>query len=363
MTRPSAVFTRLVSVVVVLLVLGIAVRFAVAHWPSGKDSHKRPPTAVAMAVVSPHDFPLQVEVLGTLEGVESAPLSTPSAERIDRVLVQSGQRVTRGQPLVVLSTSEEVADTAVDRAALTAAEQDFKRASELVAKGIYPAMRLDGARAARDAAAARVRAGQARGADRVIRAPFDGVIGLVSISAGALARPGEVLLTVDQVETLRADLNFAERDVSVLTTGATVRGFVEAWPDRTFTGTLQTVSSRVDPATGQIAARVMFDNADGALRPGMVVRATLTHGTATALAVPEEAVQYEGDRTYVYIIADARKGLTAERRDVTLGQRGGNWAAVVSGVTAGERVVAAGLNRIRPGDAVRLDGPQKKGKP
>ena len=81
-----------------------------------------------------------------------------------------------------------------------------------------------------------------------------------------------------------------------------------------------------------------------------------------ALSVPEEALQYEGDRTFVYVIVKDDAGLKLERREVTISTRYADQAAVVAGVRRGERVVAAGLNRIRPGDAVRIEGEASKPK-
>src|SRR5690606_9179658 len=127
---------------------------------------------------------------------------------------------------------------------------------------------LDTQRAARDSARARVEQVRAQLAERVIRAPFAGVLGIRQVSPGALVSPGTVIATLDDLTRMYVDFPVPEGALAYVAPGQTVRGRVEAWPEHPFEGTVETVETRVDPATRSVTVRAAFPNPERLLRPG-----------------------------------------------------------------------------------------------
>ncbi len=310
---------------------------------------------VKAVAISPAGFSTVFEALGRLEAVSSADLSAPQTERIVRVNFDSGQAVKAGQTLVVLNASEEGADLGAAQAALTEAQLQLNRTEKLVEQGIYSPARLEKDQASRDTAAAQLQAIQARTGDRVIRAPFSGVTGLRTINPGDLARSGDVLVTVDDLGRLRLDVYVPERALPALKTGEAVDLLSDAYPDERFAGRLENISPRAEAGTGLIPVRVVVDNPDRRLCPGMTMLAQFRTGDRDRLAVPEDSIYYEGPDTYVYTLAPTEQDgqYRLDRRAVELGVRNDNRAEVISGPAEGTLVVSGGLNRLRPGAMVR----------
>jgi membrane fusion protein (multidrug efflux system) len=130
----------------------------------------------------------------------------------------------------------------------------------------------------------------------------------------------------------------------------------DAYPDEAYQGRIAKLDSRIDAATRAITARAEFPNPSGRLKPGMMMRVAIDHGGRDALALPEAAIQFEGDQAYVFVIAAKGEGSAARKQAVDVGVTQGGFVEIRGGVKAGERVVADGLNRIQDGQPVRVGG-------
>lgn len=360
--KSGTVIGVVVLVAAALIYLGVG-RNSAPEGPGGPGGRAGgpPPMPVSVATIQTREFADVVEALGELEAVQSATLSAPQTEQIQKVNFDSGQTVAKGQVLFVLDGGEERADLSAARAVLNEAELQLKRTQTLVDKGIYAAARLEKDRAARDAAAANLSARAARGQDRVIRAPFSGVVGLRTVNPGDLARAGDMLVSIDDTSRLRLDVMVPEQALRGITTGAFVDVTSVAYPDQIFDGKIAHISPRAQAGTGLIAVRVELNNTDGGLRPGQSALAQMKTGTRQSLSVPEDAIFYEGADTYVYVLnATEDGGHRLERRAVELGIRQNNFAEVLTGPATGTQVVSGGLNRVRPGQPVV---PQNTDKP
>jgi len=202
---------------------------------------------VEAAMVDERQFADVVQALGTAQARESIIVAAKVTDVIRSIAFDSGDRVAKGQVLVVLSSVEQQADLDEARAALASAERDFIRFKDLGEKGFTPKARLDQAQAAYDQAKARVAAQESRMADRVIRAPFAGVMGLRSASPGALVRPGDAIATLDDVSTIKLDFDVPEVHLTKLKPGAALSAVTAAYPGQEFMGKINDVYSRVDP--------------------------------------------------------------------------------------------------------------------
>lgn len=349
-----------IGLVVLMLVAG-GLRLALAGsdqgggpgGPGGPGGRAQAVTAVAVADRS---FSDRIEALGVARGRRSLDITSATTELVARVLFTDGQRVAAGQPLVELSGQEEDADIIEAEAALAQAERDRDRWAALAERGIAPRVQAEQAQTDYERALAGLAAARARRGDRVIRAPFAGVMGLTDVTPGTLINPGRVIATLDDTSVIRVDFPVPERYLADLQAGTAIVATVDALPGETFTGTISRLDTRVDPVTRAITARAELANPGGRLRPGMSVRVAVERGSRTAAAVPEAAVQFQGDEAFVYRIAQGEDGATAQRVPVEIGAIEGGFVEVLSGLTPGDRLVASGLNRIQPGAPVRVGG-------
>jgi len=297
-------------------------------------------------------------VTGTAQANESLTLTASATERVTRVAFDDGEQVSKGQVLVELARSEESAGIAEAQVALAEAERQIARLEPLAQRGIVPRAELDAPRAARATARARVASANARLGDRVIKAPFAGVLGLRQISAGTVLSPGDPIVTLDDVSSIKLDLAVPERDMGRVAQGQALVATSAAFPDRKFAGVVGTIDSRIDPLSRTATVRAKLDNSDATLRPGMLLSVDLIAQPRQAVVVPEIAIQARGTTQYVMVASAAG---VANERQVTVGSRRRGIVEIVQGLDAGERVVTDGLVKLR--DGARIAEVDMQGKP
>lgn len=311
------------------------------------------PATVTTQVVRLQPFSDSLQALGTVRARESVTVTASVSEKVQAVHFDSGESVRAGAPLVTLSGQAEQAALTEAAAAAAEAERLYRRQSELGAQQLIARSQLDAQRATRDAARARVAQVRAQLADRVVRAPFAGVLGLRQVSPGSLVSPGTVITTLDDIGQVYVDFPMPEGQLAQVGAGQRVDGSAAAYPGRTFEGTVQTVDARVDPATRAVTVRGSFANADRALKPGMLVQVRVRRPERQALLVPEISVVQAGSESYVY--RAAAEGVV-ERVDVELGARSGGRVEVVAGLKSGDRIVVDGVGKLRPGQKIKEGG-------
>lgn len=357
------------GVLLALMVLAVVLRMAFGGdekgggpgGPGGPGGGRG--QAVSQAVATERQFTDQIRVLGVARGRRSVNITSSTSELITRVLFTDGQRVAAGTPLVELQAREEDAGIIEARAQVAQAQRQYDRYKTLADRGIAPRVTAEDAETALESARASLSAAQARRGDRLIRAPFAGVLGLSSVTAGTLVNPGGVITTLDDIDVIRVDFPVPERYLGVLRTGAPIYAHIDAYGDQTFSGRIALIDTRVNEQTRSVTARAEIPNPGARIRPGMAVRVAVEQGVRTAPAVPEGAVQYEGEGAFVYRIARGERGLTAQRVEVETGAVEGGFVEILSGLAAGDRVVGSGLNRIQPGAPVTVAGRGRAGAP
>ena len=356
-------FILLAAVLLGLMVLAVVLRMAFAgdEKAGGGPGGRGGPgggrgQTVSEAVIGARAFTDEIRVLGVARGRRSVNITSSTSELITRVLFTDGQRVAAGTPLVELQAREEDAGIIEARAQVAQAQRQYDRYRTLADRGIAPRVTAEDAETALETAQASLTAAQARRGDRLIRAPFAGVLGLSSVTAGTLVNPGGVITTLDDIDVVRVDFPVPERYLGVLRPGAPIRATIDAYGDESFGGRIALIDTRINEQTRAVTARAEIPNPGGRIRPGMAVRVAVQQGQRTAPAAPEAAVQYEGDGAFVYRIARGDRGSTAQRVEVETGSVEGGFVEILSGLDVGDRVVGSGLNRIQPGAPVRVAG-------
>mgnify|MGYP006272211781 CR=1 FL=1 len=311
-------------------------------------------TPVAVQTVAEREFADVVEALGTANANESVTITAKVSDIISRIEFDSGDQVEAGDLIVELASAEEAAGLSEARATLREARREVIRFNDLTERGVAPQSRLDEVNAGLERAQARVEAIEARVADRIIRAPFTGVLGLREVSPGELVRPGDVIARLDDTSTIKLDFTLPERFLSVIEPGIEVQARAAAFDEEVFDGQIAQIDSRVDPATRAVTVRALVDNADGRLRPGMLMTVKVRRDIRSAPAIPEAAVSRLRDQTFVYVIEAGEQGPVAKQREVRLGQRDAGMFEVLAGLEPADQVVAEGVHRVRPGAPVRI---------
>jgi membrane fusion protein, multidrug efflux system len=312
------------------------------------------PLVVAGAVAE-QTFYDTVQAIGTAQARESVIVAAKVTDVISRIRFDSGDRVTRGQVLVELSNTEQFADLEEARASQEAARRDYDRFRELGEKGFAPAQRVEAARAGFERAEARVRALQARISDRTIRAPFAGVMGLRCASPGALVRPGDQIGTLDDISEIKLDFDVSESQFGAVRVGSGIVATTPAHPGATFTGRVADIDSRVNMQSRTVRVRAIIPNRDGRLKPGMLMSVEARSNPRQALGAPEIAVLERADGAYLYTLEDNDGRPTAALTLVKTGKRSAGLVEILDGVAPGARIVIEGVQRVRPGQAVRID--------
>ena len=304
-----------------------------------------------------------VEAIGTAQANESVTITAKVTDAIRQIRFEDGDFAEQGDVLVELTNEEQTAQLAEAEANVRDMRTQYDRLENLLDQASIPVSDVDEARARLSGAIARYQAVVARLDDRLIRAPFTGVLGFRQVSAGTLITPGTAITTLDDVSVIKLDFAIPEVYLGVVHAGLKLTAQSAAYPDTAFDAEVKTIGSRVNPVTRAAAVRAHIDNPDALLRPGMLMTVKLTTSSRDALMVPETALQQRGAETFVYAVTDGKAAMTA----IDMGIRRDGWAEVRSGLVPGQEVVTEGVIKVRNGVPVRTadsGGPgQRPGRP
>jgi membrane fusion protein (multidrug efflux system) len=304
---------------------------------------------VVIGTAEEREFADYIEALGTARANESIVVSAQVTETVSRVAFEDGQRVAAGDVLVELTSREESAQLREARANYEEAVRQYERAVELRRDGTVSQAQLDAQTTQRDAAEARLGELSARMRDRLIRAPFSGVLGMRTVSPGTLVQPGDAITTLDDIDLIKVDFSVPERFLSVIEPGLVVRSTTAAYPDRRFEGKVRAVDTRLDTETRSVQVLAELANPDHALRPGMLLAIELTANRRSSVSVPEESIVPLGEKSYVFVVDEEQR---AQRVELRTGRRIEGHVEVLSGLEPGAPVVVEGGSMLYPGSPV-----------
>lgn len=347
---------RLLLQVVVLAVVAVVAWAGWQYLQAGAQSAQpatssRAAVVVRTAVVGTAAIADRVEAVGTTRAWEAVNIAAETSGRIASINFEQGQRVEAGHLLIELDAEAEKAQLQELKALRDDAERQLERSRQLLSSRNVAPARVDELRAGLAAANARVARIESMVADKEIKAPFAGVVGLRQVSLGAVVDGDTVITTLDDVSQLRLDFAVPERFLGQLRSGVPVTARSAAFPDRTFEGEVAEINTRIDPATRSVRVQGKLPNDDGALLPGMFLNVSLVLAQRPdAVVIPEQSLVPIGDKQYVYVIT----GDKAERREVTTGVRRRGEVEITQGLTPGEQVVTSGVQRLRDGATVTV---------
>ncbi len=330
--------------------LGLA-WLSVVALPLAAQATGEQASPVTAATVRGDTVRLEISGVGSLRAAESITIRPEIAGRVLSIEVEEGQAVEAGAVLVRLDDKEFRAQLEATRAEVRLAELTYGRAADLQDKKLASVQAYDEASARLAEAKAREQLDRVRLEKSVLRAPFDGVLGLRRVSPGAYLRPGDDVFRLEKLEPLKLDFRVPETHLARIRAGQAVTVEVDALPGERFTGELYAIDSSVDEATRTIGLRALVPNPEHRLRPGSFARVRLVlEERADAPVVSESAIVPRGDRRFVYRVQEGRAVMTPVR----LGVRRAGDVEILEGVGIGDVVVTDGQLKLRDGAAVEV---------
>ena len=317
--------------------------------PGGGGDRNRP-VAVTVLEVGNSEWTDRLNALGTVVANESVTVAAKVSETVSRVHFSSGQFVRRGTPLVTLTGQQQDASMAEAQAQLREAQALYNRYAALAKDQYVSAAQLDTQRAALEVAKARVSTIRANLSDRVIRAPFAGVLGLRNISPGALITPGTEIATLDDISSVFVDFPVPEVQLPLVRPGQSVVATSQAFAEKPFNGTITNLATRVDPTSRAGTVRARFANPGMELRPGMLLTVNIAQQTRNTLSVPEIAVVQNGADSSVFRVGAENKVSSVR---VELGDRQNGLVEIKNGLMAGDKIVVDGVGKMTEGSTIK----------
>ncbi len=278
-------------------------------------------TPVIVSAVATDRFVDRVEALGTLRANETVELTATVSETVTGVHFDDGQRVEAGSILVEMTNEEEHALIEEERSTVAEAKKQYDRLRPLVQRGAASISLLDQRRREYETAKARLRAIESKLQDRLVIAPFAGIVGLRNISVGALIEPGDLITTLDDDSVMKLDFTVPSIHLASLKTGLPIIATSHAFAGRQFEGTVASINSRIDPVTRAIVVRAILPNPDRLLKPGLLMQVTLLKNPRDVLVIPEEALIPSGRENRVLVVDQSVLPTLAQHRQVTAGSR------------------------------------------
>jgi multidrug efflux system membrane fusion protein len=321
-------------------------------------NNKPPPASVSIAVANTETIPNLLTAVGDLAAVHQVNVTSDVNGRITEIMFTAGADVKEGTPLVQLFDGPEQGDLASFKAQATVAQLSLDRAKQLALRQFGPQATVDQAQSAFDQANAGIARTQAVISQKLVRAPFDGELGVRKVEVGQYLTAGTQIVSLTDLSVLYANFTITEKDSGALKVGHVVRIAVDAYPGRKFEGKITTIEPQIATDTRNIRVQATIANPERILKPGMFATTTVVlPDRPPVVTVPETAVDYTLYGDSVYLVTekkedDGKTSLTVVRTFVQTGNRIEGRAEITKGLNPGDRVVAVGQLKLQSGSAV-----------
>jgi len=321
---------------------------------------KPPPASVSIAEAKSEVIPNLLIAVGDLAAVHQVNVTSDVNGRITDIMFTAGASVKEGTPLVQLYDAPDQGDLASFKAQATVAQLSLDRAKQLAARQFGPQATVDQAQSAFDQASAGIAKSQAIISQKLVRAPFDGELGVRKVEVGQYLTAGTQIVSLTDLSVLYANFTVTEKDSAQLKVGQTVRVVVDAYPGRNFEGKITTIEPQIATDTRNIRVQATIDNPERILKPGMFTTTTVVlPEKQPVVTIPETAVDYTLYGDSVYLLTekkeeDGKTSLTVVRTFVQAGKRIEGRAEILKGLKPGDRVVAVGQLKLQSGAAVTI---------
>lgn len=361
------IIALLVLIVLIVGIKGVQIYRAI----SGFEHMKMPPVLVSVATSRAESWQPYIESVGSMTAVQGITLSPQVSGVVTAIHFDSGAVVQKGQLLVSLDTDVLQAQLDNSIAAMKLAKINFDRQAQLYQQAAASKSDYDTALATLEQDQALVAQNQALLDQKLIRAPFAGVVSIRQISLGQYLNAGDPITSLQMLSPIFVDYTISQQELSKVFVGQAVEVTTATFPGMIFNGKVVAISSNVDPNTRSIAVRAELANNDSKqqLLPGMFVTIhTLLPVQDNVVTIPQSAVGYSlyGDSVYEVVPQSKNQGakgkipyqytgFAAHQVYVTTGDVRGTDVAILKGLPSGVQVVTAGQIKLQEGTAVTFD--------
>lgn len=355
----------LIIVICVIVVLGAILGLKYYGGNIGKkmmSAAAAAPQTVSTIQAASADWQSSIQSTGTLRAVRGADLSAQAAGIVDEIAFDSGLEVPAGKILLRLKPNDDYAKLQQLQAAAELAEQTYKRDQEQFAAQAISQATIDTDVSTAKSARAQVAAQQALIEEKIVRAPFAGRLGIRQVDLGQFLTAGTAVVTLQALDPILIDFYVPQQALLKLKIGQPVTALVDTFPGEAFSGSLESINSKVDPSSRNVQVRASFRNADKRLVPGMFANVQILSGDNSArITLPQTAITYNPYGDTVFIVEQhgvddkGKASYAVQQRFVKLGATRGDQVAVESGIKPGEVVVTSGQIKLRNGSAVSVN--------
>lgn len=325
--------------------------------------NKPPPAQISAADVVVQNLPRFAPGIGSLAAVHQVMINPEVAGRVTKIFFEAGSTVKAGDPLVQLNDAPDRGDLANFGAQAQMAQLSFQRNQALRKSSFASQETVDQNQSQLDQARAQIMKTEAIIAQKLIRAPFAGQLGVRQVELGQYLTAGAPIITLTDLSTLYANFTLASHLRPEISVGQQVNVTADAFPGRVFTAKVTTIEPQISPDTRTMQVQATMTNPGNALLPGMFVNAAVVlPSRPDTMVVPETAVEYTLYGDSVFVIKDEGKDpsghqiLKAVRTPVKTGTRWDGKVAILDGLKPGQKVVAAGQVKLQNGVQVAITG-------
>jgi membrane fusion protein (multidrug efflux system) len=318
-----------------------------------------PVVATGSAVMA--DWQPRQTAVGSARASNGADLAAEVGGVVDEIDFESGQMVTAGTVLLRLRPNDDEAKLAQLQASAELAAVTLRRDQQQLAAHAVAQATVDTDAANLKVARAQVAAQQAVMAEKIIRAPFSGRLGVRQVDLGQFLSAGTAIVTLQQLDPMFVDFFLPQQALGRIADGQAVQVTADAYPGRVFKGTVSSLNAKVDATSRMLQVRASIPNPDGALLPGMYLSVSVASGDVRSLVtIPAAAVAYNPYGALVYVVGDGKdaQGNDAKvvrQQFVTTGDARGDQVSVLKGIAAGDSVVTAGQLKLHNGSFIKID--------
>lgn len=308
------------------------------------------PVLVNVVKVTSQNVTQTIDALGSLSAKKDVTISSETAGRVQKVYFKDGQQVSEGMPIIQLDDAQAKAQYESALAELHLSRHKYDRSKLLLNQAISK-QALEQLQATMDTDEATVKSQQVLLNQKQITAPFSGTLGKFLVHEGDYVTAGTPLVNLVNADQLQVDFNVPQDQRSALKEGQLVNVTVNAYPDKTFYGTVNFISPTVDSNSRTVAVQATLPNKKGLLSPGMFVHvAQQVKVDKDALVVPQQATLADIKGYYVYVV----EGNKVAKTYVKTGANVGAMIQIVSGLKKGQQVVVAGTQKLSDGSLIKI---------
>lgn len=355
----------LFSILGLLLVLGILAGIKglqISTMMANNSSFTPPPETVTTAQARPESWETTLPAVGSLEAVQGVTVAAELPGKVTRIDFTPGALIEEGALILQQDISSEEAQLHAAEASAALARANFERLSLLIETNAVSRAAYDEGEAQYKQAVAQANTIRATIAKKTIRAPFSGRLGIRLVNLGQTLKEGEPIVSLQALDPIFVNFMLPQQEMARIKAGLPVRITSDALPGKTVTGKITAINPQADSATRNVRVQATAANKEESLRPGMFATvAVALPAQSKALVIPATAVLYAPYGDSVFVVEEQKNektgesGLALRQQFVRLGERRGDFVAIISGLDAGATVVSTGVFKLRNGQSVVVD--------